>query len=68
MVVRTCAVRRAQFPLVESEPGCGVSPKTHLHLVVFPDSDGLPFDLEQMCQTIDSVGKNPNRGFSVGHV
>ncbi|MFZ3015173.1 MAG: hypothetical protein WA045_15830 [Nitrospira sp.] len=68
MVVRTCAVRRAKLPIVESGPGFGVSPKTHLHLVAFPDSDGLPFDLEQMRQTIDSVGKNPNRGFSVGRV
>lgn len=68
VVVRTCAVRRAKLPIVESGPGFGVSPKTHLHLVAFPDLDGLPFDLEQMRQTIDSVGKNPNRGFSVGRV
>ncbi len=26
VVVRTCAVRRAQFPLVKSEPGCGCRP------------------------------------------
>ena len=61
VVVRTCAVRRAQFPLVESEPGCGVSPQSHL--VAFPASDGFLLDLEQMCQTIDSVGKNPKRVF-----
>lgn len=66
MVVRTCAVRRAQFPVVESRPGFGVSPPNYL--VALPDSDGLPLDLEQMRQTIDSVGKNPNRGFSVERV
>lgn len=68
MVVRTCAVWRAQFPVVESGPGFGASPPNYLYLVALPDSDGLPFDLEQMRQTIDSVGKNPNRSFSVGRV
>lgn len=68
MVVRTCAVRRDQFPVVESGPGFGVSPPNYLYLVALPDSDGLPPNLEQMLQTVDSVGKNPNRGFSVGRV
>ena len=64
VVVRACAVWSAQFPVVESGPGFGVSPPNYLYLVALPDSDGISFDREQMCQTIDSVGKNPNRGFS----